>query len=135
MGQIKGKVMLLQMGTVELASQRELSFEISDEMLDTTVKGDSAKKRIPLGEYDINLSIGGLYETGAVAGAGVNDLITSITNGTKATLLITSTTSGAPTYEVDGYVNNVSVEMNKDDIVTYSADFVSSGELTTGTVV
>jgi hypothetical protein len=120
---------------VELASQRELSFEISDEMLDTTVKGDSAKKRIPLGEYDINQSIGGLYETGAVAGAGVNDLITSITNGTKATLLITSTTSGAPTYEVDGYVNNVSVEMNKDDIVTYSADFVSSGELTTGTVV
>lgn len=135
MAQIKGKVMLLQLDTVELASQRELSLEISDEMIDTTVKGDAAKKRIPLGEYDISLSLGGLYETGAEAGAGVNDMITNLTGQTSATLLITSATSGAPTYEVTGYVSNISVEMNKDDIVTYSADFVSSGTLTTGTVV
>jgi hypothetical protein len=135
MGQIKGKLMLLQMDGVELVSQREMSFEISDEMLDATVKGDAAKKRIPLGEYDISESIGGLYEAGAASGAGVNDLIANITGKVKATLLISSTQSGAPTYEVDGYVNNVSVEMNKDDLVTYSADFVSSGELTSGTVV
>lgn len=126
--------MVLEVAGTELASQRELSFEISDEMLDATTKGDAAKKRIPQGEYDISQSIGGLYETGASAGAGVNDLIGNITGSVKATLLITSTESGAPTYSCDGYVSNVSVEMNKDDLVTYSADFVNDGELTVGTV-
>lgn len=135
MAQIKGKLMVLQMDTVELVSQRELSFEISDEMIDTTVKGDAAKKRIPLGEYDISLSIGGLYETSGTAGGAVEDLISNITGKVEATLLITTSLSGGPTYEVKGYASNLSLEMNKDDVVTYSADFASSGELTTGTVV
>lgn len=211
MGQIKGKVLLLRVAGIEMVSQRELSIEISDEMLDKTHKRDAAKKRVPQGEYDISESVGGLYESdvkftedvtadsatkvvtfdsavqrlypgqtfqdasGTIGNVdekytiasvtlnddnqttsvtveesisdvttltsmetivykGVNDLITSIQNGTEAELYIISDETGAPTYSFDGYVNNISVEANKDDLVTYSTDFVSNSTLTTGTV-
>ena len=126
---------MLQMDSVELASQREMSFEISDEMIDTTTKGDAAKTRVPLGEYDVNISIGGLYETGADSGGGVEDLVSNLTGSVKATLLVTTTASGGHTYTIDGYVSNVSEEMNQDGVVTYSADFASTGELTTGSTI
>jgi len=135
MAEVKGKLFVLQMDSVELASQREMSFEISDEMIDTTTKGDAAKTRVPLGEYDVNISIGGLYDTAATAGAGVDALIDNLTGSIKATLLVTTTESGGHTYEIEGYVSNISEEMNQSDVVTYSADFASTGELTKGTVV
>jgi len=126
---------VLQMDAVELASQREMSFEISDEMIDTTTKGDAAKSRVPLGEYDVSISIGGLYDTEATAGGGVDTLISNLTGSVKATLLVTTSQTGGHTYEIEGYVSNISEEMNQSDVVTYSADFSSTGELTTGSVL
>ena len=126
---------MLQMDAVELASQREMSFEISDEMIDTTTKGDAAKSRVPLGEYDVSISIGGLYDTEATAGGGVDTLISNLTGSVKATLLVTTSQTGGHTYEIEGYVSNISEEMNQSDVVTYSADFSSTGELTTGSVL
>jgi len=135
MAEIRGKLFVLQMDAVELASQREMSFEISDEMIDTTTKGDAAKSRVPLGEYDVSISIGGLYDTEATAGGGVDTLISNLTGSVKATLLVTTSQTGGHTYEIEGYVSNISEEMNQSDVVTYSADFSSTGELTTGSVL
>lgn len=125
MGKIKGNTTIVEVADTTLVSQQTLSFQIMDNFLEVAGYSGKAKNRKPKKRYEMQVSLGGLYDPEA-SDASADFLISKLQGKERVKV---ATGSDVMDYNIFyGYIKSISEEMNKDNPVSYQAKIISDSE-------
>lgn len=131
-GPVKGKDLLLYVGTTAIGSSTSCSLNISTDLLDVTTKDSNGfKEKLPE-DIDWNISCDAL--TVFDAAYGIDDILDAQLGGTKLSVKFSTEVTGDIVLSGDIYINSNNIDASKGSPSTFSFSGEGTGTLTKSTV-
>lgn len=126
-----GQDIILKYGTKLISHVISHDMNIAVTVIPTTDMLSSGRSttHIP-GRYNVTFNFEGNYASDDSTNEDFYDLVTKALNGTSATAYWGSETAGEDYYSISGFVSNLSIKAQDDNVTSFSGSFQGSGALT-----
>lgn len=102
------------------------------DMIDVTTKSSGTHKEYIPAFADLTIDYEGIY-TITASTMGYEDILTAIMAGTSVAWEWGTGVTGTPKLSGNGYHNNLTIDSNNGEVVTFSGSFQNTGDPTVGT--
>lgn len=123
MAVINGNAFLIKFSTKFIAGVTSNSIEISADMLDISTKDSGGWATFIAGRKSGTVTLNFLYDTDGADAThyDIDDLWTAFSAGTELTILMGQYGLGEKYFQSKGFINSLSIEGEKDSVVSVSA--------------